>query len=556
MAKFAISSVGACSLRVFADEILLQSLLIEGADRKLLADIEEIKDKIGIYYEDIQDILEEEKNCLCTISELIRKLKTSSEEIDELVQNSAPFESVVLKQENKPHILDIYFVVDTSASMGVALRTVNSAIEELIPELKDISEGTKNDIRINILAVSLSSKWTHDNAISVSEFEWNGLTTFGAANLGEAFKELDKRLGNYDYDDGEYFRPIIYFITKANPYNDYLYGLNLLKSNPAFLKAKKIAIPVGEIVDEEIIKNFVMDDNKILVCHSPDEIKKQINFESFTNTLKGYKRDREFDKQYDEMTAIRARQNFFEMIKMDDSSYSNLQNLSEDDLNKEEYGDIQDNKEAGYNLYDDISLLLSPQIKPIIFMIDVSTSMQKYIDDITSSFRKMKTDLCDIGEHLRASIEIKTMVFNDEAEWIDKDFTCVEDYEFKEIQTSGEAKIGNAFQLLNQIMYHEILMKDRMTIHLPMVFLITDKNISDKCKKELEVLKNNTFFDRHCQRVVVGLGENFDALCYQDFVPRKENIISSFSFDAIKEFILFNYDIKEDWFFWKEDLSG
>ena len=34
--------------------------------------------------------------------------------------------------------------------MGVAIKTVNEAIEELIPELKDISEGTKNDIRINI----------------------------------------------------------------------------------------------------------------------------------------------------------------------------------------------------------------------------------------------------------------------------------------------------------------------------------------------------------------------------------------------------------------------
>lgn len=303
MAKFAISSVDACSLCVFADEILLQSLFIERAGCKLLSAIEEIKDKIGVYYEDIEDILEEEKSCLCNNSELIREIRTLSEKIDELVQYNDPFESVVLNQGNKPHILDLYFLVDTSASKGIALRTVNSAIEELLPELKDISEGTKNNIRINVLAISLSSKWTHDNAISVSEFEWNGLTQFGAANLGEAFIELNKRLASYNYDDGEYFRPIIYFITKVNPYNDYLYGLNLLKANPAFLKAKKIAIPVGEIVDEEVIKKFVMDDNKILVCHSLDEIKKQINFETFANTLKGHKCDIEFNKQYNELTA-------------------------------------------------------------------------------------------------------------------------------------------------------------------------------------------------------------------------------------------------------------
>ena len=46
---------------------------------------------------------------------------------------------------------------------------------------------------------------------------------------------------SYDYNNGEYFRPIIYLITKAHPYNDYSHGLNVLKGNIAFLKSKKCA---------------------------------------------------------------------------------------------------------------------------------------------------------------------------------------------------------------------------------------------------------------------------------------------------------------------------
>lgn len=282
MAKYAISPEGVFSLRIFADEILLRSFLIEKEGHKLSANIEENKDKIGIYYEEIQELIEQENLFLRNSLDLVRKIKLTSEEIDKLIRNnSLMFDSIMLK-ETTPHILDLYFVVDTSTSMGVAMNAVNEAIEELLPELKDISEGTKNDIRINVLAVSLSSKWTHDSAISVSKFEWNGLKTFGVANLGEAFIELDKRIACCDYDSGEYFRPIIYLITKAHPYNDYSYGLNVLKKNKFFLKSKKCAIPIGEIVDEEVIRNFLTDDNKTLICHSPEELKRQIQFEDFS----------------------------------------------------------------------------------------------------------------------------------------------------------------------------------------------------------------------------------------------------------------------------------
>lgn len=281
MAKYAISPEGVFSLRIFADEILLRSFLIEKEGYKLSANIEEHKDKIGIYYEEIHELIEQENLFLRNSLDLIRKIKLTSEEIDNLIRNNSLIDSIML-EETKPHILDLYFVVDTSTSMGVAIKTVNEAIEELIPELKDISEGTKNDIRINVLAVSLSSKWTHESAISVSEFEWNGLTTFGAANLGEAFIELDKRIACCDYDSGEYFRPIIYLITKAHPYNDYSYGLNVLKKNKIFLKAKKCAIPVGEIADEEVIRDFLTDNNKTLICYTPEELKRQIQFEDFS----------------------------------------------------------------------------------------------------------------------------------------------------------------------------------------------------------------------------------------------------------------------------------
>lgn len=48
MSKYALSQQGACSLRIFSDNILLRSMGIERAGWKLEDSIEEYGDSIGI----------------------------------------------------------------------------------------------------------------------------------------------------------------------------------------------------------------------------------------------------------------------------------------------------------------------------------------------------------------------------------------------------------------------------------------------------------------------------------------------------------------------------
>lgn len=56
-----------------------------------------------------------------------------------------------MKYQDIEHCV-IIFIIDASESMrGAKIRTVNSAIEEVIPELKDIAEASCDvDLELNI----------------------------------------------------------------------------------------------------------------------------------------------------------------------------------------------------------------------------------------------------------------------------------------------------------------------------------------------------------------------------------------------------------------------
>ncbi len=64
-----------------------------------------------------------------------------------------------------------FFVVDTSGSMsGAKIGTVNSAIEEVVPELKDISESNADaQIKVATLSFSTGARWI-DSTCSCRKF--------------------------------------------------------------------------------------------------------------------------------------------------------------------------------------------------------------------------------------------------------------------------------------------------------------------------------------------------------------------------------------------------
>ena len=152
-------------------------------------------------------------------------------------------------------VMTLFLLVDTSGSMTTNgnIGKVNSAIEEMIPLLKDVSdENADAEIKVAVLDFSSSCRWvTHDSAgqpgaESLESFFWNDLQASGLTSMGAAFTELESKLSRTGFlaSSTGAFAPVIILLSDGQPTDAWQAGLEKLKKNNWFRNAIKVAISV------------------------------------------------------------------------------------------------------------------------------------------------------------------------------------------------------------------------------------------------------------------------------------------------------------------------
>lgn len=178
----------------------------------------------------------------------------------------------------------LFFVVDTSGSMiGSKIGTVNSAIEEIVPELKDISESNADaQIKVATLAFSTGAKWINSTPVAAENFRWNYLDAAGVTDLGEACKQLNEKLSRNAFmsDVTGSFAPAIFLLSDGEPTDNYRHGLDKLKQNNWFKKAIKVAIAIGDDANQNVLAEFTGNTEAVITVHSAEALKKWIQFVS------------------------------------------------------------------------------------------------------------------------------------------------------------------------------------------------------------------------------------------------------------------------------------
>ena len=179
----------------------------------------------------------------------------------------------------------LFFIVDTSGSMGGSkIGAVNAAIEEVIPELKDLS--VKNaDAQIKIAALEFSSgaRWITDNGpIEVENFNWNDINAGGVTDFGEACFKLNEKLSKNEYmqEATGSFAPALFLMSDGEPTDEYKHGLSKLWENNWFKKAVKVAIAIGEDANKAVLEEFTGSKEAVLEVHNAKALKKMIKFVS------------------------------------------------------------------------------------------------------------------------------------------------------------------------------------------------------------------------------------------------------------------------------------
>ena len=149
----------------------------------------------------------------------------------------------------------LFFLIDCSGSMGGSkIGTVNSVMEELIPEIQGIG-GADADIKIAVLKFSGGSEWMYSEPISVDQFEWKPLDAENVTDLGSAFSELSGKLSRNSFMSSPSlsFAPVMILMSDGYPTDNFEKGLEELRKNRWYTAGIKAAVAIGEDADFDIL---------------------------------------------------------------------------------------------------------------------------------------------------------------------------------------------------------------------------------------------------------------------------------------------------------------
>jgi len=181
--------------------------------------------------------------------------------------------------------MTLIFMVDTSGSMmGSKIGEVNSAIEEVIPELRGLSDSNADArIKIAVLEFSSGARWqTASGPIEVESFFWNDMNAGGVTDFGEACMQLNDKLSVKEFmrETTGSFAPAIFLLSDGVPTDEYKRGINALWDNNWFKKAIKVAVAIGGDADKSVLEEFTGSREAVLEVHSPAMLRKMIKFVS------------------------------------------------------------------------------------------------------------------------------------------------------------------------------------------------------------------------------------------------------------------------------------
>ena len=230
----------------------------------------------------------------------------------------------------------LFFVVDTSGSMtGEKIGIVNSAVEEIVPELKSISEKNADaQIKVATLAFSTGSRWIDSAPVAAENYRWNYLDANGVTDLGAACFSLNEKLSRNAFmsNASGSFAPAVFLLSDGEPTDNYRIGLEQLKQNNWFKKAIKVAIAIGNDANERVLADFTGNVESVITVHSPEALKKWIQFVSVRSCEIGSKSSNAGSTDSDGSEIESKQDAFINEIKQEkEEETSGSENFDDDD---------------------------------------------------------------------------------------------------------------------------------------------------------------------------------------------------------------------------------
>ena len=179
--------------------------------------------------------------------------------------------------------LHFFWITDCSGSMSVngKIQSLNNAIREAIPEMKEVAHENPNaELKVRALKFSSGAEWHLEQATDIEDFEWEDLKADGVTDLGQALAMLAEKLDE-SVMPKRGLPPVLVLVSDGQPTDEYKKGLEKLNSKPWGQKAVKIAIAIGDDADHEILQEFIGNEEiKPLQANTSEELTAYIKWAS------------------------------------------------------------------------------------------------------------------------------------------------------------------------------------------------------------------------------------------------------------------------------------
>ena len=186
--------------------------------------------------------------------------------------------------------LVVFFLIDTSGSMdGDRIGAVNTAIEEALPEMRNIG-GNDSNIMFAPLIFGTAVNWVWPSGPkSVETATWSRIRADGMTPMGAAFRELNVKMSKTGFlkRPSLSYSPVVFLLTDGYPNDDWKSGLNLLKKNSWFKNALRIGVGIGDGADMDMITEFVKDPELAIHLKDGRQLKDMIQFILITSSQIG-----------------------------------------------------------------------------------------------------------------------------------------------------------------------------------------------------------------------------------------------------------------------------
>jgi uncharacterized protein YegL len=154
--------------------------------------------------------------------------------------------------------LHFIFIADCSGSMsGAKIQSLNHAIREAIPHMRDVARGNPNaEVLVRSVRFSSGAQWHQPQFTNVEQFEWLDLTVDGTTDMGRALTLVADALKTPPMPERA-LPPVLVLLSDGAPTDDFDTGLKALMSQPWGKKAVRLAIAIGEDVNLAVLQKFI-----------------------------------------------------------------------------------------------------------------------------------------------------------------------------------------------------------------------------------------------------------------------------------------------------------